>query len=322
MKVTGLGQQVVWGLYIAAFFTVAGAGAGLLAMVGMSQFRPILPSNRRTKMLWLVLITFIIAAFLILMDVGSPLRTWRIVTAFRLSAMMTWDFWALVIAGVVTLTYLAFSARVKESGESFKVLGILAIIAAVVLVIIEGLMLAELAARPLWGGVTLAGFMIGAVISGVALVFLALPLDEIQNLRNWMALILGASLVLVFSEVIAGLLTGNPRNAEEIRNLLLGSTSPFFWFHVMVGILLPLWLISRSSIKSNWLVATLALLGVLAEKTWVLAAGQNQPWLDLPVGDYFPTWVEFLAVVGVVAIGILAYQLIERFVIRAQKSVS
>ena len=43
MEVTGLGQQVVWGAYIAAFFTAAGAGAGLLALAGVNAYRPRVP---------------------------------------------------------------------------------------------------------------------------------------------------------------------------------------------------------------------------------------------------------------------------------------
>ena len=58
--------------------------------------------------------------------------------------------------------------------------------------------------------------------------------------------------------------------------------------------------------------ALLALLGVLANKLWVLVAGQEKPWLALPSGSYFPTKVEFLAVIGVISFGILAYAVLVR----------
>ena len=38
MQITGLNQQIVWGLYIAAFFTAVGAGAALLGIAGISEF--------------------------------------------------------------------------------------------------------------------------------------------------------------------------------------------------------------------------------------------------------------------------------------------
>lgn len=321
MQVTGLGQQVVWGLYIAAFFTAAGAGAGLLALIGLNEFRPMIPSNRRTNMLWLALTTFVVAAILILMDIGNPLRAWRILTAFKFSAMMTWDFWALILAGLVTLAYLVFSTPVKPSSKPQRGLGVIAILVALALVVIEGLMLTELAARPLWGGITLASFLIGALIAGLALLFLITPIKEVSSLKIWMAIALVSNLVLVFSEVASGLFTGEPRIAEDIRNLLFGTTSPFFWLHVIVGLILPLWLLSKTPLKQKGLIASTALFGVVAEKTWVLAAGQNQSWLTLPQGDYLPSWVEFLAVIGIVALGILTYQLIENFLIQGRKEV-
>ena len=50
------------------------------------------------------------------------------------------------------------------------------------------------------------------------------------------------------------------------------------------------------------------------EKTWILVAGQIQPWLDLPPGSYFPTWVEIVSVVGIVALGILGYLILTRVI--------
>jgi Ni/Fe-hydrogenase subunit HybB-like protein len=50
--------------------------------------------------------------------------------------------------------------------------------------------------------------------------------------------------------------------------------------------------------------------GVLAEKVWLLAAGQAEPWLALPQGSYFPTWVEFLAVIGAISLGVIIYLLL------------
>ena len=43
MGITGLGEQVVWGLYIAGFFTAMGAGAALVVLTAMSEFTPLLP---------------------------------------------------------------------------------------------------------------------------------------------------------------------------------------------------------------------------------------------------------------------------------------
>jgi dimethyl sulfoxide reductase membrane subunit len=52
MQTTGLGQQIVWGLYISAFFTAIGAGAALLALTGVSELFPCL-LELRVLVTWL-----------------------------------------------------------------------------------------------------------------------------------------------------------------------------------------------------------------------------------------------------------------------------
>ena len=73
--------------------------------------------------------------------------------------------------------------------------------------------------------------------------------------------------------------------------------------------LLPLVLVLGKSVsRTQALIAgALVIFGVLLEKTWVLAAGQAQPWLDLPTEIYAPTWIEIVGVVGMVALGIVLY---------------
>lgn len=307
MQVTSLGQQVVWGLYIAAFFTSAAIGAGLLALVGLSEFQPIVALANRAKLLAIALASFIITALLVLVDIGNPLQAWRLITAFRFNAMMTWDFWALLAAGVVALVYLL---AVRQSAKAQKVLGVLGILAAFALVLIEGLMLAETAARPMWGGMTLFAFLLGAVIAGLAMALWVLGKKAPAKLSSWLGVALVISFFIVLAEIIAGLATASPRTLDETRNLLVGGASPFFWMHVLLGLLLPIGLIAFAKGKAwaGW-IAGLALLGVLAEKLWLLAAGQAEPWLPLGKADYMPNWVEFLVVIGMIAFGWLIYQL-------------
>ena len=203
MRVTGLGQQVVWGLYIAGFFTAMGAGAGLLGLVGLSEYRPLLGPSGRTRALVLALAAFIAAGVLIMMDLGNPVQVWRLVIGLRFSSMMTWDFWLLAIAGVVTLVYL-LAAR---GGQAQKGLGALGLLAAVLVVVVEGWMLSNLSARPLWGsGLTVLTFLLGAAITGLSLALLLQP--EVTQLRAWLGFALGLSLVFVLAEVLTGLLSG------------------------------------------------------------------------------------------------------------------
>jgi molybdopterin-containing oxidoreductase family membrane subunit len=301
MRVTGLGQQVVWGLYIAGFFTAVGTGAGLLALAGINEFLPESNPADRRRELSLALASFIVGGVLIVMDVGSPLQIWRIITAARFTSMMTWDFWLLAAGGLITLIYLAQARRVG----AHRGMGVLAILAALAVVVVEGWMMAVLAARPMWtGGLTVFSFLLSAIIAGLGLGLLTL--EGKTRLRGWLGMALGANLVLVLAEVLTGLLAGG----DETLLLLTGSAAPAFWIHLVAGLILPLGLIIAGA--SLPLAGVLAVVGVLAEKVWMLAAGQAFPWLELPVGRYAPSWVEFVALIGTAGLGVFLYLIIEQ----------
>ena len=52
------------------------------------------------------------------MDIGDLLQTWRLITAFRTTAMMTWDFWALALAFVVAVVYFLQANKAELRKET------------------------------------------------------------------------------------------------------------------------------------------------------------------------------------------------------------
>lgn len=297
MQTTGLTQQIVWGVYIAAFFTAIGAGAALLALTGAAEYFPLFAGINRARNLRLALTSFIIGVCLITMDVGNPFQIWRIITGFRFSSLMTWDLWFLFAAGIVTLVYL-FSVK---SDKPQKGLGALGIAAAIAVVAVEGWMLSTMPSRPFWGSAyTVLSFLLGAIIAGISIILAAG--DARENTQNWMKIALWLSLALVVIDVLTGVVGGS----AEVGLILGGFAAPFFWFQIILGVLLPIGLLTRK--KYEWLAGILAIFGVVAEKIWMLAAGEAKPWLALPEETYFPTWVEIIAVIGMVALGVLVYR--------------
>lgn len=307
MAVTGLGNQVVWGLYIAGFFAAVGAGAGLLSLVGLSEFMPLIESGKRERALSLALVSFIAAGLLIMMDLGSPGRILRMITAFEVSSLMTWDFWLLVLTGVIALVYLL----AVRKGGSQPVLGVLAVVSAAAVVAVEGWMLSVLAFRPLFaGGLTVFSFLISALAAGLGLGLLIMK--EKAQLQDILKIVLIANLTLVLAEVLTGLLTGN----EEIALVLSGSAAPGFWLHLILGIALPLGMLFAGMRQD--VAGGLVVLGVLAEKVWMLEAGQALPMLELPAGSYSSSWVEILALIGVVSFGVLLFQIYKNTLLEEQ----
>lgn len=308
LQVTGLGQQVVWGLYIAGFFTAAGAGAGLVAVAVVGGAMGFATALTRAKLLVLALASFIAAGVLITMDVGSPLTMWRLVVGFRFESMMTWDFWLLVLTFILTLILVYQKPAAGKSG-----LGWVTLAAGVVLVAVEGWMLSSLAARTMWsGGQSAVSFLVGAAIGGQALALLVIPSEADGKLIRGLKAVLWLNLVLVVAEVLSGQIGGSPRGAEEMLAILAGAG---LWLHVIVGLILPLALLKAQSVKR---AAGLALFGVLLEKLWYLSAGQTKSWFAaLPAGSYVPSLIEVVAIIGVVALGTLIYRGWSKSVLRA-----
>lgn len=320
MDHTGLSQDIVWGLYIAGFFVAAGSGAGALFLAGLMQFRPELRAETWTRLPAVALGGFVAAGVLIAMDLGSPTRVWRIAFAGEWSSPMVWDFWLLLAITIVTAVYWWSLQGARGEGTSFRLLALAGMVLAVALVVAESLLLVDLAARDRWAsGLTVISFLVAAGIGGLALYLLTMPKSASAQLVSWLRIALMASLVIVLAEVIAGAVSDNTRSREQINLLVTGAEAPLFWLHIIGGLAVPLALLS---LKANRVAisaaAALAIFGVLLEKIWLLAIGQAFPWVQLPSAVYMPTWSEVLGASGAVALGGLAYLLLDQ-VIRTRR---
>jgi dimethyl sulfoxide reductase membrane subunit len=313
--ITSLSQQVVWGLYIGGFFAVLGAGAALVSLAAVSEFSNLLlPVALRKNALLLALSSFVVGGLFIVMDVGNPINLWRILTAGRFTSMMTWDFFALIVTGLLTLAYLAAIWKQSAPTAQSHALGIAALAASVLLVIIEGWMLATMSAHPLWaGGLTVLSFLIFAFIAGLAVSIFAWP-QTAPRMGNWLKISLWVSLAIVLMDLITALLANQVRPFPDVSLLIAGALSPMFWLYLVIGVLAPLALLIWQK-DALWVraAAVLAFLGVFAEKLWLLSAGQALPLLPFKTGVYFPSWIEYLGVIGSIVFGVLVYRLLVLF---------
>ncbi len=311
MGITGLGEQVVWGLYIAGFFTAMGAGAALVVLTAISEFAPVLPLVRRRQALLLAIASFVVGALLIAMDVGNPLNLWRILTAGRFTSLMTWDFLTLIVTGVLALIYLAVAWKEDGTSVTTRFVGIVTALAAGMLVIVEGWMLGTLTARPLWtGSLTVVNFAVLGMVAGVALAILSWA-ESTPKLATLLTTGLWVAIGLLFVELMTVLINGTARPNPEVGLSLSGNLSATLRIYFIIGLVLPLAILYWRK-DALWLriAAGLAVFGVLAEKLWLLTAGQALPWLPLPQGAYAPSWIEIIGIVGAIALSILIYRLL------------
>ena len=311
MGITGLGEQVVWGMYIAGFFTAMGAGATLIVLTAVSEFVPLLPLTLRRNALLLALAGFVVGALLIAMDVGNPVNLWRILTAGRFTSLMTWDFLALIITGVLALVYLLVAWKEKTATAGTKTIGILALIGGTLLVVIEGWMLATLESRPLWtGGMTVVNFLVLALVAGLAVAVMAWK-EAAAKLSGLLTTGLWVALALLILEIVTVAINDTVRPSTEVGLSLAGSLSTTLRIYLIIGLVVPLAILYwRKELLWLRIAAGLAVVGVLTEKVWLLTAGQVVPWLPLPQAAYAPSFVEFLGIVGAVALAILIYRIL------------
>jgi molybdopterin-containing oxidoreductase family membrane subunit len=306
----GLSQQVVWGLYIAGFFTAAGAGAGALVLVALQALQPWLTAGQQARLMAAGLASFGVAGALIVMDVGSPLGVWRIAVSGRWTSLVVWDFY-LLLAGLLVTLVAWLSLTGSRRGMAGR--GILAVVMGLVgltLLLAESWMLTTQSAHPVWeSGLTTLSFLAGGAVAALGLAVLLLADQPRERARHWLVIALAASALIVVSEVMVGVLTMAPRASEAARLLITG---PLLWLYVVVGLIAPLTLLTMQQTAWTALGAALAVLGVLIEKTQLLAVGQGQPWLPGAAVSYVPTWVEILGVAGLAAAGVVAYGLLAR----------
>lgn len=295
----GIGQEIVWGIYIAAFFLLLGAGCALvlLAAAGDLGLWPSLQSHRRTLLTY-ALGMFVAGGIAILMDIGKPARVLNLLTSPQWKSPFIWDFFSLMIIVVVTLVYLFVRSK-------SRLLSWVAGIMAAMVIIIEGLILGVLASRPLWhGGLMPVLFFLEAMTAGSAFLVLVLPYQSwIRKALLYLLVITG----LVMLIDAAALLFGGPTAAKDAMTLMLsGNLAVWFWTQILFGIVLPVILLAAvpGSRTAALIASVLAILGVLLSKLTLLTAGQAVPLMG-PADTYMPTLVELGGVLGVVALAFL-----------------
>lgn len=297
MQVTGLDNNVVWGLYIAFSFVVIGGGAALLAIVGISEFKNILSPDSKSRILLLSITTFIGGGILITIDLGNPIQVFRIATSFKFQSLLVWDFWLLALCFFLALFYLV---KVRKDNSGGKVYGLISIAAALFLIVAESFLLSSMLGHHLWeSGMTLISFLISAAVVGSAFILLLMP--DNRTVRNILLATLVFSLIATLAEVFTGALTGNPETKTEMMLLLSGQGALYFWGQVLIGLILPLFLLLKS--YKPIAIALLSIFGTLMGKVWLLALGQ---WVQGSL-VYIPSLPELITIIGTSGIGVLLY---------------
>jgi protein NrfD len=248
---------------------------------------------------WLGLALISLGMLALFLDLEHKLYVWRMYLTLQPTSPMSWGGWILLLVyPVLILCGLAglpgplldcwpglttFVERLRSARVARR-LGLASILSGIALGIYTGILLSSLGARPLWASAALGPlFLVSGLSTGAAFAHvIARDPDEQATLLKADNLFLAVEIVLIGLFLI-GLLTSGESQAQAAALLLGGPYTAVFWvFVVGLGILLPLVvqsLMAAHRIQHTLLAPVLVMLGGLALRFVIVAAGQYSHWV-------------------------------------------
>ncbi|MFH1783409.1 MAG: NrfD/PsrC family molybdoenzyme membrane anchor subunit [bacterium] len=278
-------HQVAFNWIIPAYFFLGGLSAGLFLIAVIFRYWRKDYEVLSTPAAVLSPLFLALGMGLLNLDLSQPFRFWRLMVTFQPSSIVSWGVWGLSIFFVLNLFYAYFS--VKGEKEKAKKFGYLGIPFAVFAAAYSGLLLAQMQGRALWHTALLPWlFLLGAVISGLALVILvgigtgkAAELgDKFFSLGKFLAWLVMLELGMIFTEILV-LLNGGSDALVSVSALLSGPYSFEFWvLEILLGAIIPLLILfnpnKAKKLSLQSIAAVLVLVGIYTMRFVVVMAGQ------------------------------------------------
>ena len=292
----------IWGWEIPVYLFLGGWVAGCMVLSGWLMRRGRTPGQGSVAYVlpWIGIVLLSLGMGALFLDLEHKLYVWRMYLTLRPTSPMSWGGWILVLVyPFMALAALAsvprdllsrwpslasFADRLRETGK-LRLLGGASIVAGVALGIYTGILLSALGARPLWASAVLGPlFLVSGMSTGAAFAhMIARDPEEGSTLLRADILFLIVELGLIGLFLI-GHLTSDAQHANAVALLLGGPYTAAFWvFVVGLGILLPLlvqWLMASHRIGHTIVAPLLVMIGGLALRVVLVAAGQNSHWIS------------------------------------------
>ena len=341
LAVTGLSDQVSWGLYIGNFTYLVGiAAAAAMLVIPVYVYR-----NRELEHLvifgqLLAVSAVIMALLFVVVDLGRPDRGYHLMLRFNFpSSMLSWD--AASLNGYLLLNlhicgYLIYSAyRMREPSRLFYVPFVfLSIVWAVGIQTIEAFLYVGLGSRPFWNSAIIVPRLLSAAFSvGPSFLIMtlgvlsrytlyAVPRRAFQTLRNIITVSLTINLFLLICEVFAELYA-DTAHAASTRYLWTGlhghgTLVPWIWTSLGLTVTaLVLLYHPVTKVNRGWLFGACGLLmaGVWIDKALGLVIPAFVPSPLGEIVEYKATLNEVLVSLGIWAGGLMIFTVMVRITI-------
>lgn len=340
LGVTGMTDQVSWGLYIANFtFLVGMAAAAVMLVIPVYIYR-----NRELHDLVIFGELFAVAAIImallfVTVDLGRPDRFHHLLLRFNFPiSMLTWDVIALngyLLLNLHICGYLIYCAyRRRHPSKLFYIPFVFVAIAwAISIHTVTAFLYSGLGGRPFWNSAVIAPrFLASAFAAGPAFLILTLqvigatttynvPARALMTLRNIVTIAMTINMFLLGSEAFTEFYTDSAHVASA-RYLFFGLNGrhalvPWIWTAIGMNTLALILLYTRFSRSRGFLNAACVLLivGVWIEKGMGLIIPAFVPTPLGEIVEYTPTLNESLVALGIWAFGLLVYTILVRVTI-------
>ncbi|MGQ9555590.1 MAG: NrfD/PsrC family molybdoenzyme membrane anchor subunit [Anaerolineae bacterium] len=294
----------VWEWPVVIYLWLVGMVAGAYAVAFLNARLTGRGNGLLTAATLFGVVGIMIGAFLLVLDLGHPLRVWHLFVRFRIISTMSLGTWLLIAWAAFGLV-VAVLWRVPELKMAKGLAGVLGrrlfplakaveqlswvlFVLAFLVMSYTGVLLSS-SNRPLWAATVLlpALFVASATSTGVALLLLVLstrpgrvlvaffggrvgPHDGLEGLGRASAAFGILELIVLLGFLVWLSLWSSEGAADAIRLLTLGPLWPFFWGGVVLfGLILPLAL----ELGHGWFARKSSELSVVASTIWVLVGG-------------------------------------------------
>lgn len=344
LGVTGMNNGTSWGLYIACFMFFVGLSAGgLIVASSASVFH--IAEYKKVALPAVICSTVCIclAGMFVLIDLGGIQRVWRIITGPNPTSVLLWDMCVITCYLIINIVYLVFMCSDKPGAErKVAIVSRFALPVAILVHSVTAWIFGLQLAKEWYSAIMAPIFVASAMDSGLALLLLCLMgLNKsglfkvekklISSLAGLLATCIAIDAFFIGCECLTMAYPG-AKGAEALGIMATGVTAPFFWIEIIGGLVIPFCLMvfakNRANMKLVAASSALVVLGVFCKRVWLLftsfyafnisgasgvisgstaARGSDGVNVWAMAGTYCPTWVEIVVVLGVVALGVLAF---------------
>lgn len=340
LAVTGMSNPNSWGAYIIMFMLFVGLSAGGLIVASSAHVFKI-EKFQKVALPAVICSTVCIclAGAFILIDLGGISRIWRIITGPNPSSVLIWDMTIITIYLIINILDMIW--MVKKDDRKVGILSWIALPVAILVHSVTAWIFGLQIAKAWYSAIMAPIFVASAMDSGLALLLIALLVlnrtkqiefgkDLMASLSGLLATCIAIDAYFIGCEVLTMAYPG-AGEAVALAHMTTGATAPFFWFEIICGLIVPFFiLVFAKNRKNTKLVATasvLVILGVFCKRVWLLLTSFITPDVEgangVTLGNvnvvndhgsmwtldgfYYPTLVEVVIVIGVVALGVIAF---------------